>query len=152
MKRIILRWQVSYLLMSLILILIFAVLLTACGDVFHESCGVTCASPPPQPQATATPGDRQASISWDAVNGVTYNIYWSITSGVTIANGTKISNVTSPYPHTGLTNGVTYYYIVTIVVSCVCYDSCKGCMDDGDEISSNQASATPSSSGGGGLG
>ena len=31
------------------------------------------------------------------------------------ANGTKITGATSPYSHTALTNGTTYYYIVTAV-------------------------------------
>ncbi|MHB8910895.1 MAG: fibronectin type III domain-containing protein [Syntrophales bacterium] len=63
---------------------------------------------------TATPGNGQVTISWTAVSGATsYNIYWSTTSGVTPANGTKIANATSPYVQSGLTNGVTYYYIVT---------------------------------------
>jgi hypothetical protein len=32
---------------------------------------------------------------------------------VTPANGTKITSATSPYTHTGLINGTTYYYVVT---------------------------------------
>lgn len=62
----------------------------------------------------ASPRDRQNTITWTASTGATsYNIYWSLTAGVTIASGTKITGATSPYPHTGLTNGTAYYYIVT---------------------------------------
>ena len=62
--------------------------------------------------------DGQATISWNAVSGATsYNIYWSTTSGVTKTNGTKITGATSLYTHTGLTNGTTYYYVVTAVNS-----------------------------------
>jgi len=58
------------------------------------------------------------TISWNSVSGATsYNIYWSTTSGVTTSNGTKITNATSPYTHTGLTSGTTYYYVVTAVNS-----------------------------------
>jgi len=65
---------------------------------------------------TVTPGNGQVTISWPAVSGAaSYNIYWSTTPGVTVANGTKIPNATSPYVQTGLTNGLTYYYIVTSV-------------------------------------
>lgn len=67
---------------------------------------------------TATGGTKQATISWAAVTGATsYNLYWSTTTGVTTTNGTKISGVTSPAVHTGLTDGTTYFYIVTAVNS-----------------------------------
>lgn len=63
---------------------------------------------------TATGGANQATISWPAVSAATsYNIYWSATSGVTKANGTKITAATSPYVKTALADGTTYYFIVT---------------------------------------
>ncbi len=63
---------------------------------------------------TATAGNEQVTISWDTVTGATsYNIYWSTEQGVTKETGTKISTFSSPYTHTGLTNGTTYYYVVT---------------------------------------
>jgi fibronectin type 3 domain-containing protein len=65
---------------------------------------------------TATPGNGQVTISWTAIADVTvYNIYWSTAPGVTPANGTKITGAVSPYVHTGLINGTTYYYVVTAV-------------------------------------
>ncbi|MCD6359901.1 MAG: DUF1566 domain-containing protein, partial [Armatimonadetes bacterium] len=72
-------------------------------------------TPPSTPtNVTATAGDEQVTISWENVSGATsYNIYWATSSGVTKSTGTKITNVSSPYTHTGLTNGTTYYYIVT---------------------------------------
>ncbi len=67
---------------------------------------------------TATPGNGQVTIAWTAATDATsYNIYWSTTPGVTPANGTKITNASSPYVQTGLINGTTYYYIVTSVNS-----------------------------------
>ena len=61
-------------------------------------------------------GDGRATIAWSSVAGATsYNLYWSTTSGVTTTTGTKISGASSPYVQTGLTNGLTYYYIVTAV-------------------------------------
>jgi fibronectin type 3 domain-containing protein len=75
---------------------------------------------PPSPPAgvTATAGDGQISISWTLVPGTaSYNLYWSTSPGVTKTTGTKISNVTSPFTHTGITNGTTYYYVVTAVNS-----------------------------------
>ena len=61
-----------------------------------------------------SPGDSQVTISWDSVTGATsYNIYWAISEGVSKDTGTKISDATSPYIHTDLDNGTTYYYVVT---------------------------------------
>jgi hypothetical protein len=66
---------------------------------------------------TVTAGDSQVNISWSPVNGATsYNIYWSNTTGTTPSSGTKIGSLSSsPYPHTSLTNGISYYYVVTAV-------------------------------------
>lgn len=56
---------------------------------------------------------EQVTISWNEVQAATaYNIYWSNSSGVTKTTSTKISGVTSPYIHSGLTNGTKYYYAV----------------------------------------
>jgi fibronectin type 3 domain-containing protein len=65
---------------------------------------------------TATGGTRQVTVAWSGVAGATsYNIYWSTTSGVTTVSGTKISGAASPAVHGSLTDGATYYYIVTAV-------------------------------------
>ena len=84
-----------------------------------ESAESIEASTPAAPAGvTATAGNGQVTISWSAVSSATsYNIYWSITSGVTKANGTKITGVSSPYTHTSRTNETSYYYIVTAVNS-----------------------------------
>ena len=80
----------------------------------------------------ATPADAQVTISWDAVPGAaSYNIYWSTASGVTTANGTKITGAANPYIQTSLSNGTPYYYIVTAVNSV------------GEGAPSPQVSATP---------
>ena len=45
----------------------------------------------------ATAGDGQVTIGWDPVAGATsYNIYWSTTPGVTVANGTAITGDRNP--------------------------------------------------------
>jgi uncharacterized protein YccT (UPF0319 family) len=65
---------------------------------------------------SATPGNGQVTVAWPAVTGaISYNIYWATATGVTTANGTKITGVTSPYTLTGLTNGTTYYFVMTEV-------------------------------------
>jgi hypothetical protein len=100
--------------------------------------GTTPTGVPPAPTGvTATAGDGNVSISWSAVSGATsYNLYHSTTSGVTKTTGTKITSVTSPYTHTGLTNGITYYYLVTAVNS------------SGESVESAQVSAAPTAGGG----
>jgi hypothetical protein len=85
---------------------VIIVIIAGCGD----------REVPTPTGVTATPGNGQVTISWTAVTDVTsYNIYWSTTPGVTIANGTKITGVASPYVQSGLINGITYYYVVTAV-------------------------------------
>ncbi|GFE58581.1 fibronectin type III domain-containing protein [Geobacter sp. AOG1] len=84
-----------------------------------QASATTAAAPQP-PAAptgvTAVGGTNQVTVSWAVVTGATsYNIYWSTTSGVTPATGTKITGVTSPYIQTGLAASTTYYYVVTAV-------------------------------------
>jgi hypothetical protein len=66
----------------------------------------------------AVGGDSQATISWNSINGATsYNIYYSTDPAkATTGLGTKLSNVGSPYTVSPLTNGTTYYFVVTAVV------------------------------------
>ena len=63
---------------------------------------------------TTVAGDRKATISWNAVsNASTYNIYWSTSPDMSSQSGTKLANVKSPYTHSGLIQGETYYYVIT---------------------------------------
>lgn len=72
--------------------------------------------PFPPTGLTATAGNFQSTVNWDAVTGaISYNLYWSTSYNVSSQNGTKIENVTSPYIHSGLEEGTTYYYVVTSV-------------------------------------
>lgn len=58
--------------------------------------------------------NKKVKMSWDTNPGARmYNIYWSLTSGVTKATDTKLTDVTTPYEHMGLENGKQYYYVVT---------------------------------------
>lgn len=110
------------------------VTLTA-GQTYN--CGtVTMEAVPTAPTGvTATPGNAQNTISWTAVTGATsYNIYWATTTGVS-KSSTKIASATSPYTHSPITNGTTYYYVVTSV------------NEIGESTESVQVSATPSAAG-----
>ncbi|WP_127532590.1 glycoside hydrolase family 48 protein [Paenibacillus kobensis] len=80
---------------------------------------------------TATAGSAQATLAWTASAGATsYNVKRATTTGgpyTTVATG--VTGTT--YTNTGLTNGTTYYYVVTAVNSA------------GESANSAQASATP---------
>ena len=82
----------------------------------------------------ATPGKQQVTLSWDPVpDAASYNIYWSTTpiTNTSQPTGTLIAGVTSPYTHTGLVDGQTYYYIVT------------SARDAGESLPSSVVVATP---------
>lgn len=143
--------------------LLFVALLSACGGGGNDSqdAGAQAtpptstrpppASPPPPstpspatppPAAvplapvglTATSGNAQASLSWTASAGaVSYNVKRSNTAG---GPYTIVRTAVTPTNSTdaGLTNGTTYYYVVTAVNS------------TGESANSNQVSATPESS------
>ena len=121
--------------MLLVMVLAFlfsTVFMSSCKKEDKEEVKVEDAGPT---GFSATAGYSQNILSWPAVSGATsYNIYWSNTSGVTKANGTKITGVTSPYTHSNLIIGTKYYYIVTVVNS------------NGESAASSQASATPDTS------
>ncbi|HXI72654.1 MAG TPA: DUF5703 domain-containing protein [Verrucomicrobiae bacterium] len=96
-----------------------------------RSNDVVRATPPAPTGLTATPGNARVSLNWIASSGAgSYNIGRSTTNGgfyVTIA-----TNITSPgYLDTGLTNGTSYYYVVSAVNLW------------GQGVSSTQATATP---------
>jgi len=79
---------------------------------------------------TATTGNTQVTLSWNASSGATsYNVKSSTTNGgpyVTIASPT-----TTSYTNTSLVNGTTYYYVVSATNS-----ACES-------ANSAQVSATP---------
>lgn len=80
---------------------------------------------------TAIASDAKVDLTWGAVTEATsYNVYRSTTSGGTY---TKIAdNVTgTTYTDSSVTNGTTYYYVVTAVST------------GGESANSNEVSATP---------
>lgn len=97
----------------------------------------TATPPPAAPtEVAAVAGDLQATVSWSLVpNTVSYNIYWSTTGGVTPATGTQIADATNPYTLTGLTDGTTYYFVVTAVNA--------SSSDNGESAPSSQVSCKP---------
>lgn len=81
----------------------------------------------------AVAGDGLVTLTWiESPGAESYNLYFGEAAGVTISAGTQLEDVSSPYVHTGLNNGTTYYYVVTAV---------NGRL--GESIESDEASATP---------
>lgn len=84
---------------------------------------------------TASAGDGEVTVSWSAVTDATsYNVYYSDASG-TGTGGTLVSVTASPATITGLTNDVTYYFVVTAVDS-----------SNVESSTSSEVSATPTTS------
>ncbi|TVX98979.1 fibronectin type III domain-containing protein [Paenibacillus cremeus] len=89
-------------------------------------------SPPPLPPTgvKAAAGDAKVNVSWSAVSGATsYNVKRSMNGQnfTTVAAGVTATS----YSNTGLTNGTTYYYVVTAVNL------------DGESVNSAVVSAAP---------
>lgn len=89
-------------------------------------------TPPPAPaNLTATGGNNQVSLSWNAASGATsYNVYRGTVSGGpygSLAPGVT----TTSHVDTTAVNGTTYFYVVA------------GVNGGGEGPDSNQASATP---------
>ncbi len=89
------------------------------------------AQPPSAPSGlTATAGNTKITLAWNAASGAaSYNIKRSTTSGGPYA--TIGSSATTSYTDSGLTNGTTYYYVVSAVNSA------------GESANSSEASARP---------
>ncbi len=79
--------------------------------------------------------NEQVIVRWTPTEtedvNTSHNLYWSTFSGVTKTTGEKIADVVSPYTHEGLSNGTSYYYVVTTV------------NQRGESIESEEASAKP---------
>jgi subtilase family serine protease len=88
-------------------------------------------TPPGAPSnLVATAGNAQVSLTWSAGTGATgYNIKRATVSGGPYT--TVGTSTTTSFTNSGLTNGTTYYYVVTSTNTA------------GESGNSNQASATP---------
>ena len=71
-------------------------------------------TPPAPPQNfVAEASDGQVRLTWDSQEGLTYDLFHSTSAGFELTSGMKLSPVTSPYTHDGLTADTTYYYRLT---------------------------------------
>jgi len=89
--------------------------------------------------AAGADGDSQCTLSWTDLGYDRYDVYWHTSSGFTQTQALTAGNVaqdkTSPYAITGLTNGNTYYAIIT------------GFVDGVETAFSNEVTMNPSGSG-----
>jgi hypothetical protein len=69
----------------------------------------------PSPSVQASNTNTSVTLTWPSTGADSYNVYWSLTPGVTTSNGTRVLNVTSPWTQINLTPLTTYYYILTDV-------------------------------------
>jgi PKD repeat protein len=82
---------------------------------FEEDTDPNSPEPAPAPvtNVDAVPGDTITVIAWQKVNSVAqYDLYWDTNPGVTPSSGTPILDVSSPFEHTGRTNGLKYHYVL----------------------------------------
>jgi hypothetical protein len=97
------------------LVVIFSIAIASCGGGSSTS---NTAAMTVNPLAAsigvfAVSASGQVNLTWSPVtNATSYNLYWSTAAGVTTA-ANKITGVTSPYTHSGLTDGNTYYYRIS---------------------------------------
>jgi len=92
----------------------------------------SCFVPAAPTHVTATGADAKVALAWTASGGATsYNVYRRLSSG-TFGSPLKTGITATSYTNTGLTNGTTYYYVVSAVNSV------------GESANSSPVSATPS--------
>ncbi|MDE3100575.1 MAG: hypothetical protein KGJ88_13985, partial [Verrucomicrobiota bacterium] len=103
------------------------------GSLQHSANATLVVNTPPAAPTGlgATAGNAQVALSWTASSGATsYNVKRATVSG---GPYTTIANVsTTSYTDSSVTNGTTYYYVVSAVNS------------GGESANSSEASATPS--------
>ncbi|MDD4493694.1 MAG: cadherin-like beta sandwich domain-containing protein, partial [Eubacteriales bacterium] len=81
---------------------------------------------------TAKGGDKKVTLSWNSIAGAAYySIYQSTTPGFYGRPLTTVDNSVNSYEATGLTNGVTYYFLIIAA------------NEGGDSPHSNEVKATP---------
>ena len=110
-----------------------ALLLSGCSSSVTPAATPATITPQTPAALTATAGNGQVQLAWNAVTGAaSYNLYYSTAAGVTPANGTIVGSLTgAAYTQAGLTNETAYYFVVTEVTAGV------------ESAASNQATATP---------
>jgi len=113
-----------------ILLIVVTALMQGCGGS-SGSGGGGGGNPPAAPSGlTATPGNQQVKLTWNAsTTASSYNVKRATTSG---GPYTQVANTTVTTDTDGsLTNGTTYYYVVSAVDA------------NGESVNSAEAKGTP---------
>ena len=83
-----------------------------------NASALTVNTRPQAPSITSvTKGDKTAIVSWTAVSGATYNLYYNTGTMVDTLTGTKVLAVTSPYTVNSLINGTGYAFALAAVAT-----------------------------------
>jgi subtilisin family serine protease len=85
------------------------------GNSNEASATPVAPPPPPAPGGlAATPGNAQVKLTWGGVTGAaSYKVYRRLSGG---SYGSPLTTVTTTtYTNTSLTNGTTYFYVVSAV-------------------------------------
>lgn len=107
---------------------------TVYNEVFDVGLAQSCTAPSAPAGVTATPGDNQVVVSWEAPSGTVtgYNVLRSATSGSGYTLLPAGSDITATnFDDTTAVNGTTYYYVI---------EAFDGACES---IASSQAGATP---------
>ncbi|WP_167482974.1 DUF1554 domain-containing protein [Leptospira perdikensis] len=84
----------------------------------QSNCSIT-PDPPAKPQnIVGSTFNSLVVINWNPVHCAShYNVYWSTTPNVNILTANKIVTQEAKLNHTGIINGITYYYVISAVNS-----------------------------------
>jgi len=89
------------------------------SDLSFQITTGSSAGPQPPTGLSALPGDGLVVLRWNPASdpGAAYHVYRSLTSGTGFQRLTPSPLTSLEYSDTGLTNGVSYHYVVTTVVA-----------------------------------
>jgi hypothetical protein len=109
----------SYLLLAPFLILAVVALLGFVGCEFRHGQSNPSAQPGPT-NLVAVPGDGRVDLSWDSYAGATeYHVKRTTTSGAYTDPPVTVLAPSTQYADTTVTNGTTYYYVVSAIVDSI---------------------------------
>jgi hypothetical protein len=113
-RRLIMRQGLA---LIILLLVAGAIVFTGCGQVDKAKEYVNIYNAPTGVVANAT-GPTSITVSWDEEPYACYNLFWNLT-GAAMSNSSDADNsildVETPYEHTGVSAGSTYYYVVTAI-------------------------------------
>ena len=121
--------------MGCLAVVALAAMLAGCGGGGSSSSPSSSNIPATPTGLAATAGNAQVALAWNSsANATGYNLYFSTNSSVSVSSGSRLAvGSATAYTHSGLTNGLTYSYIVTALDSA------------GESAASLPVSATPAS-------